>query len=1363
MRGRPANENDPGSSLMLARLNRQPSYMAYYVAFVLSLAWIFGWSMLYSATLFNQPTDETVRSFALLILPIGIMWVMAYFLWRAQQLRQVSEVLMQSAMRLIRPQDIATEGLTSIAQAVRSEVDLLVGGVEHAVQRATVLEEIVHKEISAIERAFGGNEDRIRTLVTGLENQRSALHQASLVVGNESAPLLARLEINTQNLDSVVNSAQSTLVRFEQGLKNSTTELARTIDEVSARATVAGNEIGGQTTQMERMSGMLVGELRTFSQHLQEQIQTLSSAAGHLNAETTNFGRNVQGMESNVTHLLVQSMDQIKALTAEMSDVVQSSSGNITYHLKATSSEVASLIERSGIDAAQQIELSRGRVDQGLQNVAKDYMDKVARTHGDLKGYLDQAATQIVVGVEDATHKLSDRLSSTNTQFLTGLDQTANQLFTQLNAAGSGLAGKVEETTNRLFSEIGQKATQINLKLDETSTGVFDRLDLQANYVNSHIEETASKLYGNLDSRANALGTTIENNALRVFDAIDAQSEHVTSKLGETAATVAAKIDDATNFVHTRFEQADSKLEETAASFASRIDQATNFVHTRVDQASSSVVGQLQATGSNINDLLVTTSGTISSHLKETSDIVSRQMQDSGIALAQNIEISSGLVTDKMIGVSGEFIQKMGGARDDMFNFLSETSGQITSKMDETAGQLFARLDDTSLSITGKVTTVTENLTRKLDTSSTQLNTLLETTEERIGSQLDQASTELTALFTANTKMMSDQLDQTSTEVTNTFADTAVRVARQVQDANVVMTQRLEKTSTEVAEQLASAGNSMFTRIDSTARELGTRFDIATEILEKVTSDVSGRISGTGAKFAEILDTASSQMISDLGKASDAFSEGLGQTTLQISGRFEQETGLLVGRIDKAVKEFDSATSATNSQLSEAHRKFSKHVETANTYLADQLSTAASSIDDRLESISMQLTGKLEMTGSRISDRLEDVSVLVEKSIDKFNGEMENVLLSRKVALDSLIDDASKRAQEIDAVMTSYMTLIEDSLVTAEARAKDISRIIADQTNVAVGNLEQEIRKMEASSGGQITQASRVLREQHERAMASMNEMLSSTASDFQQTAQDMRMTAQQVVKDIDSARSDLKRAIVDLPEETRTNADAMRKVVADQIAALNTLADVVKRQTGMTDLSGPGTGYAPQRSTRDPSPGKSEGATFLAPQSGTSGALKKAMERLENKGASTSWRDAAIESPGKPQAKKAAEGNGVPREVESLTHELNRVARDIVDVLEDGLPAELEKRYNKNERHVYTQRLYEGRGKRLQKNIATRYENDRPTRNQVDSYVKLFERLLDTVAEAPQGNQMVEACLMSESGKIYVMLAEACGRISPS
>ncbi len=40
---------------------------------------------------------------------------------------------MQTAMRLVRPQDIAAESLSSVAQTVREEVNLLVDGVEQAV------------------------------------------------------------------------------------------------------------------------------------------------------------------------------------------------------------------------------------------------------------------------------------------------------------------------------------------------------------------------------------------------------------------------------------------------------------------------------------------------------------------------------------------------------------------------------------------------------------------------------------------------------------------------------------------------------------------------------------------------------------------------------------------------------------------------------------------------------------------------------------------------------------------------------------------------------------------------------------------------------------------------------------------------------------------------------------------------------------------------------------------------------------------------------------------------------------------------------------------------------------------------------
>ena len=1257
VRGRPANENDPGSSMMLAKLRRQPSYAPYYAAFFLSLAWIAGWFFTFSNTLTATAgtLPEIMRAIALLALPIGIGWVVAYFLWRAAQLRQVSEVLMQSAMRLIRPQDIATEGITTIAQAVRSEVDLLVGGVEHAVQRATALEEIVHKEIAAIERAFGGNEDRIRSLVAGIENQRTALHQAGLIINNDANPMLTRLETNTHHLDTVIGNAHATLGKLEKGMRETTVDLARAIDEVSGRAAAAGEEIVSQTSQLERTSNVMTGELREFSRHLADQIGQLTHATGSLNTETSEFGRHVQGVEAALTQTVRQSIeqltgvhhdiahsvdraavasaDQMKQTAANLTEVIETAGSGISYHLKDTAAEATATIERAGTDTARQIDQSRVLIAQGLQAVTTEYLDNVAKSRAGLIGYLDSSSNDIAGAINQATEAVATNINAASAQFLSGIDQTANNLISELTSTGTGLAGRVEQTTGRLFTEIGARAEYITTNLQTVSSQLFEQLENSMSSVAVNLNETGQRFQGLIGGTSEDMEARIDSAAERLYGHMNATVDSVSGKIGEVTSSV--------------------------------------------------------------NGLLVTTSGTIAAHLKETAEIVNRQMQDSGIALASNIESSGGIITEKLISVSGSF----------------------------------------ALNVT-------------------------------------QTREELTELLIANTKMMTERLDTTATDMTNAFAETAVRVTSQVNEANSLMGQRLEKTSAEVTSQLGSTSTQII-------REIGKASEAFSEGLGQTTQQITGRLEQdagllmdrvgrvakelerTSADVTSQLDSRSTQVIGEIGKASDAFSEGLGQTTLQITGRLEQDTGLLVDRVDRAAKGLDSISVNTAVLLDEAHRKFSQHVETANTYLADQLSTAANTIDERLEGISMNLSGKLEMTSSRVSERLEDVTSLVERSIGKFNEEMERVLINRKDALDLLIGDAAKRADEVDAVMTSYMKLIENSLASSEARSKDIGRVVAEQTALAAANLQQEIGKLEAASGGQISQISDVLRDQHERAMAAMNEMLSATATDFQQTAQDMRITAQQVVKEIDGARTEMKRAIVGLPEETRSNADAMRRVVSDQISALNALAEVVKRQTGTLDLSGPG--IALQRGF---SPGKSEGQ---APHNGTAGSQQKNTDGEgggELRGrilADLAQSTARIAEPGRAAPARAvskAAPQSLPQDMEALIDKLNVAARDLVEAIDGSLPRDLEKRFAGGERGVYTSRLYEGRGKRLQKLLVERYGNDRQVRGRIDASIRLFEQLLDMMSAASQGDAMLEACLASESGRIYVMLAEASGRL---
>lgn len=131
-------------------------------------------------------------------------------------------------------------------------------------------------------------------------------------------------------------------------------------------------------------------------------------------------------------------------------------------------------------------------------------------------------------------------------------------------------------------------------------------------------------------------------------------------------------------------------------------------------------------------------------------------------------------------------------------------------------------------------------------------------------------------------------------------------------------------------------------------------------------------------------------------------------------------------------------------------------------------------------------------------------------------------------------------------------------------------------------------------------------------------------------------------------------------------------------------------------------------------------------------------------------------------KAKAPQVTRAVGREAESLVHKLHAAARDIVEAIDGDLPRELERRYVSGVEDVFTQNLLDERGRRLPRLIERRYREERLVRGRVDAYVRLFERLLDALAETPQGDQLVDASLASESGKLYLLLAQASGRISP-
>jgi hypothetical protein len=74
---------------------------------------------------------------------------------------------------------------------------------------------------------------------------------------------------------------------------------------------------------------------------------------------------------------------------------------------------------------------------------------------------------------------------------------------------------------------------------------------------------------------------------------------------------------------------------------------------------------------------------------------------------------------------------------------------------------------------------------------------------------------------------------------------------------------------------------------------------------------------------------------------------------------------------------------------------------------------------------------------------------------------------------------------------------------------------------------------------------------------------------------------------------------------------------------------------------------------------------------------------------------------------------------------------------------------------------LHDNRTKRAVTTLANRYRDERLLRSRVTGYIRLFEKLLDSLADMPNGAATVDAVLTSQSGEVYLMMAEAAGRLN--
>jgi hypothetical protein len=539
--------------------------------------------------------------------------------------------------------------------------------------------------------------------------------------------------------------------------------------------------------------------------------------------------------------------------------------------------------------------------------------------------------------------------------------------------------------------------------------------------------------------------------------------------------------------------------------------------------------------------------------------------------------------------------------------------------------------------------------------------------------------------------------------------------------------------STRVAEFVAAMND-----VGERSNAAGIQVDEHIKSFQVMSSNVLREISALSEQF-DAHGRALAAAASLVDKTNVQIKETLGDSRSSIEG--------LVGELTAKTETLNEAVTAKTAQLSAALTESTERLSEVVSSKTGQLSAALTESTERLSEAVSAKTGELTAALTESTERLSDA--VGEKT-------------------DAAITEFGARTEALEQRLKRFGVLLTESFETSEARARDIARVIAEASTEGTRTIAEQYERVRTTSEEESRRTTEQMRAIYEQATGETGTLFRQTAEQFGQIVGDLKSMTAEMQQELESTREQLRKGILELPQETADSAAQMRRVIVDQIEALAELnrivarhgrgidaAETARRNTVREETVAAGAGRGPivRPVTPEPRPAPAAPRTQQAearpaqnaggdPRSGW---LSELLTRASRDETDTVPNGTAVRS----------EDRGARQGIESL----DTISVDIARMIDHDAAAELWDRYKRGERNVFTRRLYTLQGQQTFDEIRKRYRADREFKQTVDRYIGEFERLLEEVSRDDRGSVVAKNYLTSETGKVYTMLAHAAGR----
>ena len=540
----------------------------------------------------------------------------------------------------------------------------------------------------------------------------------------------------------------------------------------------------------------------------------------------------------------------------------------------------------------------------------------------------------------------------------------------------------------------------------------------------------------------------------------------------------------------------------------------------------------------------------------------------------------------------------------------------------------------------------------------------------------------------------------------------------------------LENYTSALSTALGSRTEQMQSAFEGYMQTLDTSLGNRTDNLQTVFEEYAKALDTTLSNRAQALDIQLVERTKSLDTAFNerlrTFDETIMRSTLAIDGAVSDKARALTSALDNHAKTFSETITRQAHELDESLVQGINSVRRSSENITRQSLKAIEGLagqSDMLRNVSENLLSQVNNVTNRFENQGQ-VILQAANSLESANFKIDNTLQKRHADLSHTLDRMSGKADEFGRFVEDYSTNIEGTLSTAETR-----------TRTAAEDLQ---RRFSAVS-------------------SAVDHQLSTLKQRVDATTEDARMRTAKTAQDVAAEQAWVREQLEKMPAATRENASAMRNALQEQLKALEHLSGV----TG----------------------GRSRDVAPPLQSSSLTGAYASEARIDPNRGLPPPGPGAR--PPGLPNGGGRTGGGAQdPREAWSLGDLLARASRDeghggdgeggrwessssfplnievIARAIDPATTSAIWARLRSGQRGVMVRSIYSPDGRAAFDEVSRRFKTDPELQSTITRYLNDFERMQKEADMKDPSGRTGQSHLVSDTGRVYLFLAHASGRI---